>query len=141
MTTLSESQTTEREIQEQIKQATLNEQLSEVDKQINKLAVKRLMIQDQLINLNIKSRMRMLARDFAEKLKKGQEMSPEDASLYTNTIVLPWRHRLPPLSFETTWNVINQASPPTINFTSTDQQHEFFERLETALAKDLDALV
>ena len=140
MTTLSESQTTEREIQEQIKQATLNEQLSEVDKQINKLAVKRLMIQDQLMNIIIKSRMRMLAREFGEKLKKGQEMSTPDASLYVNTIMLPWRHRLLPLSFETTWNVINKADP-TINFTSTDQQDEFFEHLETALAKDLDALV
>ena len=79
------------------------------------------------------------------KLKKGQEMSPEDASLYTNTIVLPWRHRLPPFYFENIiWNVFHPAqstSPPTINFTSTDQQHEFFQRLETALAKDLDALV
>jgi hypothetical protein len=101
------------------------------------MAVKRLMIQDQLINLNIKSRMRMLGRDFAKKLNKGQEMDTLDACLYVDTNILPWRHRLPPLYFENTiWNVFHQAGL-TISFTSTAQQHEFFARLETALAKDL----
>lgn len=124
---------------EHIKHATLSEQLNEIDEQLKELAIKKFVVQEELAKLNKKMGMRTLALEFGEVVKKGKDGDNFGACLYANTVMLPWRHRLCPWHFENTLENLMPHGGPS-RFTSTAQKNKFFERIEAALAKDLDAL-